>query len=198
MRPLFDNRRPVFPAGNETRLTPSLTGDPAGPWWRQAGLCYCPGAPSLPGGLLPPRAWPHSGPLTGRRKLGLRNLETRPRRTGPNWRGIAAFWGQWKIISSFKTGPRGGGGGGVRLGPEAEECELCRRNSMAGWLRTSGGKCQRQTAASGGCTPDLFTPYLIKVQWVKQQTESQWCAEQKRQGGGGAILLENHLLEYIV
>ncbi len=27
------------------------------------------------------------------------------------------------------------------------------------------GKCQRQTAASGRCVPDLFTQYLIQLQY---------------------------------
>lgn len=68
------------------------------------------------------------------------------------------------------------------------------------------GKCQRQTAASGCCTPNLFTQYLIKLhyegiqhpEWSMSQTTGIKALMCSAEMSRGTILFENHLLEFIM
>lgn len=46
-----------------------------------------------------------------------------------------------------------------------------------GVIENVRGKCQRQTAASGRCTPDLFTQYLIKLHYEGIQ-HPKWSMSQ--------------------
>lgn len=77
---------------------------------------------------------------------------------------------------------------------------------QGGVTENVSGKCQRQTAASGCRTPDLFTQYLIELryegiqhpEWSMSQTtgiKSLMCSAEM---SSGTILFENHLLEYIM
>ena len=145
------------------------------------------------------QAWPHSCPLTGRRKLRLTTWSLARGGRGQTGRSRGVL-GAMKNNFLLKMGLRGTSLARSRgLWATQEEFQ-------GGVTENVRGKCQRQTAASGCCTPDLFTQYLIKLhhegiphpeRTMNQTTgiKSLMCvAEMSR----GTILFENHLLEYIM
>lgn len=142
------------------------------------------------------QAWPHSCPLTGRRKLGLTTWSLARGGQGQTGRSRGVL-GAMKNNFLLKMGLRGTSLARSRgLWAMQEEFQ-------GGVTENVRGKCQRQT---GCCTPDLFTQYLIKLHHegiqhpersMSQTTgiKSLMCsAEMSR----GTILFENHLLEYIM
>lgn len=190
MKPLFENKTTVCPAWNITKLT-SSAGFPAGTQWRWIGCTYCfREVKSMYFRLY--TTWPCSTEgtkaqeLQGDKRLNLGVVTCFSWRpdltTAPSWAGgsfglmtwnlaqggwgqlasVAIFRGQWKIISSWRWASRDA------AWPKVEEGEPCRRTRR---------KCQSQTAASGCCTLDLFTPYLIKLHYKGIQCP-EWSMSQ--------------------
>lgn len=123
------------------------------------------------GGELKPTPWPHSCRLR-QEEARPYNLETSMRGTGAKLATDAVFWGQWKIISSWRWAP------GEAAWPKAVEREPRRRISKIGWLRTSRGNVKdrqrRQAAAAQTCLLDTW----LKIRHYEGFQHPMWSMSQ--------------------